>query len=897
MSMYYHTFGEAESYSIALLMKASAFDKHSLSENYVKPLARMGIHAPDILAYTLSYDAKKVSVKHAKEYLDDLLPTLKELGVKHIYCTDANYFKLLVKEAKAEPHVGYVMQCKIKGYEHMSVVLGVNYQQLVFNPDLQSKLDNTLHALVSYIKGAYQPPGQGIIHKAVYPKTIEDIKTALEGLMEFPELSADIEAYSLRFNEAGIATIAFAVDKHRGIAFPCDYKENSVDPVTATKGTQFGQYVVNPEVRALLKWFFTNYKGRIIWHNAGYDVKVIIYSLWMENLLDTRGLLDGLAIMTERMDDTKIIAYLATNSTAGNTLGLKHLAQEFAGNWAVEEIKDVRLIPLPQLLQYNLVDALSTMYVKEKYYPIMVKDQQEELYLGLMLQSQRLITQIELTGMPMNKAKILEIEGKLQEISNEATVRVMAHPKIAEYEEWKTDQKWEKDYQRRKANAKNPDKIQYKDRAEFKQHEFNPGSAQQLQTLLYEMMGFPIIDLTDTRQPATGEKTLAKLLDHPVGQANKELIEDLIKISQVSTILSTFIPAFKRAIEKAPDGIVWLHGSFNIGGTVSGRLSSSDPNLQNIPAKSIFAKLIKECFMAPTGWLFAGADFNSLEDMISALTTKDPNKLKVYTDGFDGHSLRAAYYFQEDLEAEGIFIDLNDPKSVNQLKKLPDSGKEHPTRQWSKAPTFLLTYGGTYHGMMKNLGWSEEKSKPIEANYHKLYVVSDQYVADKLKQANKDGYVTVAFGLRVRTPLIQQVLWHGPKMPREAAAEGRTAGNALGQSYGLLNNRAAVDFWIKVWNSKYRYDILPVALIHDAIYMILKDDPEVVEWANRELIKSMQWQELPEIQHESVKLGAALDIFWPNWSNSITLPNNADQATIIKVCKEGMAEYLKPKEK
>lgn len=124
---------------------------------------------------------------------------------------------------------------------------------------------------------------------------------------------------------------------------------------------------------------------------------------------------------------------------------------------------------------------------------------------------------------------------------------------------------------------------------------------------------------------------------------------------------------------------------------------------------------------------------------------------------------------------------------------------------------------------------------------------------------------------------------------REAEAEGRTAGNALGQSYGLLNNRAANDFMKKVWASKFKYDIKPVALIHDAIYLLIRDDLEVVEWANAELIKSMQWQELPEIQHDQVKLGAALDIFWPDWSNGITLPNGAEAQEILKVCKEAQA--------
>jgi DNA polymerase-1 len=153
----------------------------------------------------------------------------------------------------------------------------------------------------------------------------------------------------------------------------------------------------------------------------------------------------------------------------------------------------------------------------------------------------------------------------------------------------------------------------------------------------------------------------------------------------------------------------------------------------------------------------------------------------------------------------------------------------------------------------------------------------------------------VAFGLRVRTPLLSQVVYGASRMPYEAAAEGRTAGNAMGQSYGLLNNRAANEFMDKVWKSKFCLDVKPVALIHDAIYLLVRDDPEVVEWVNIELIKSMQWQELPEIQHPTVKLGAALDIFWPNWANPIGLPNNADQATIIQICNEGKAEYLNPK--
>lgn len=191
---------------------------------------------------------------------------------------------------------------------------------------------------------------------------------------------------------------------------------------------------------------------------------------------------------------------------------------------------------------------------------------------------------------------------------------------------------------------------------------------------------------------------------------------------------------------------------------------------------------------------------------------------------------------------------------------------------------------------MNNLGWSEEKAKAIDANYHALYHESDEYIKAKLKQASKDGYITVAFGLRLRTPLLVQTVFGSSGIPYAAQSEARTAGNAMGQSYGLLNNRAAVAFMKKVWASKYRYEILPISLIHDAIYLIVKDDIEIVEWVNKHLIKEMRWQELPEIQHPTVKLGANLDIFWPNWANPITLPNDCDKKIIRELCEMSKKE-------
>lgn len=306
--------------------------------------------------------------------------------------------------------------------------------------------------------------------------------------------------------------------------------------------------------------------------------------------------------------------------------------------------------------------------------------------------------------------------------------------------------------------------------------------------------------------------------------------------------------------------------------------------LVNSLSASSLKTSIKQCiYQEDSGWVMAGADFNSLEDYISALTTRDSNKLKVYLEGYDGHCLRAFSYFRE--KCPDI---IDTVESINSMKKL------YPElRQDSKGPTFALTYQGTWHTLVNNLGFDPEVAKSIETNYHDLYKESDDYIQTRLEQASKDGYVDVAFGLRVRTPLLGQTVYGGPKMLYEAAAEGRTAGNAMGQSYGLLNNRAACEFMNKVWNSPYRLKILPIALIHDAIYLLIKDELEVVTWVNQELIKCMQWQELPEIQHDSVKLGAELDVYYQGWHQAITLPNNASAQLIKETAHKGKTSFMK----
>jgi DNA polymerase-1 len=145
--------------------------------------------------------------------------------------------------------------------------------------------------------------------------------------------------------------------------------------------------------------------------------------------------------------------------------------------------------------------------------------------------------------------------------------------------------------------------------------------------------------------------------------------------------------------------------------------------------------------------------------------------------------------------------------------------------------------------------------------------------------------------LRIRTPLLAQTLLGNRGTPREAEAEARTLGNAIsGQSYGLLNSRAMNRVMEDVWASPYRHDILPVAQIHDAGYYLVKDDAATVAWLNARITCHMAWQDLPELRHPQVKLGAQLDLFWPNWAHPITLPETASAGEIQSLVKATLAE-------
>jgi len=857
--MRHYFFGSKNTVNTALLIKDLSFNTDDLTKYYMQR-----IDPNKVIAFTLDYyGSKKVSAANKKDYLTTLLAEIANLNITTIYCCDAEYFKTLTSTSKAEPYFGEILPCTIKGYTDINVILGVNYQALDYNPNLNSKLNLSIETVIKHSTGSFITPGSDIIHNAIYPETHTEIICELNKLHQYPVLTCDIETFSLKFYSAGIGSIAFAWDKHNGLAFPVDYYET--EPHEIEDKINYAVIQRNNEVRRLLKEFFTTYKGTLIWHGAAFDTKILTYTLWMNHLADYSGMFQGSHIMTQNFEDTKLITYLATNNTVKNTLKLKELAQPYTGNYAQEDIKNILLIPKKELLKYNLTDCLATWYVYEKYNPKMIQEKQEEIYATLFKPSVKMLLQVELAGMPIDPVKVQETKNTLVRIVTEHTDYLLNSPIIKDFHYIQMEKKVAAD------NAK----LKTKKRilSDFDNIKFNPGSDQQLQNLIYKYLGYEVIDKTDKGAPAVGSKTLEKLINHAIFDEHKNIFAALIGLSKANKILTSFIPAFEQA-QQLPDKSWRLYGNFNLGGTKSGRLSSSEPNLQNIPSGSIYGKLIKSCFISPKGWIFAGADFSALEAMIEALLSRDPNKMKVYTDGYDSHSLNSFAYFGSEMP------DItNTVESINSIKTL------YPKyRSRSKAPTFALQYGGTWRTIMQSSGLPELLSKQIENNYHELYKVSDAWIKTVLDTAHVDGYITGAFGLKIRTPILFKNRI-SIKPSQIVSAERRSAGNAKTQGYGLLNNRAAVAFRERLDQSPYKLDVLVVALIHDAIYVLIKDNPIIVQWVNDNLIDCMRWQELDELQHDIIKLGANLDLLWPAWNSVLTLPNDISVDTIKQMVK------------
>jgi DNA polymerase-1 len=481
-----HFYTDPDSFpKAALLIKAAAFKYEEVKNHYADPLDVC------IKVLPLEYNSNnKAPASLIKEVLPIALADLNAEGITTVIIADSAYFKAATKQSKAEPHYGYKMPCTVPGYEHMDVFLTANYQGLFYNPRIQEKLDISLGAINDHLGGSYQQMGQDIIHSALYVDDLVEIELVLNLLKTYPTLTCDVETFGLSIGVSRIGTIGFAWDEHSGVVINVSHKIFR-PPAEANK------------LSALLRDYFISSNSTHIYHNATFDIRCIIYDFFMNKVPDDFvAMVDALDVMCTNIHDTKLITYLATNNTAENKLSLKENAFPFAGNYAKDDIKDINLIPTEELTEYNLVDCLSTWYVFNRYYDTMVNDAQLDIYNNIFIPSLKNITQMELTGMPMDMPTIENVSKDLDLIMDHSTGRLLKEELVKDY-------LWLE--QKKAFILKNTLlKKKFKPLDDFVAT-LNPNSPKQLGSLLYDFLGLPILDTTDTGLPATGKKTIKKL--------------------------------------------------------------------------------------------------------------------------------------------------------------------------------------------------------------------------------------------------------------------------------------------------------------------------------------------------------------------------------------------------
>ena len=580
-----------------LLIKEDAMDPILLDEYYFNLLTQQGIAKNNTAVYPLLYNtAAKVLAKTGKAYLEKLIKKIPNTVTKLIIA-DSNYFKFITKSAKVSSFYGTTVQGALADYVKFECVYVPNFKSLFKQPENANLIELGIKAIAG--NGA-----SVAIHSAEYGFKFGSDREILDSLHQYPILTADIETTGLRL-ENTIYSIAFAWDKYNGVAIDIDIN---------------GYYY--------LKEFLEKYTGKLVFHNGLFDAKLLIRNLWMEHATDYIGMLRGLYYF-RHSDDTMLLAYLAKNATTQVSLGLKDIALEYVGNYAIE-IEDVTKYTKQEILRYNLIDALGTYYVYEKY----AAELTSKAYTEIFQPSMYTLLKMMLIGLPVDSHRVNEVHHILSAKEKVLNEQIQENTHVIEFN----------DYLRLVAQEDANNKLvkKVKPLEDFNNVHFNPASHPQLAKLLFDALRLPILDTTKTGAPATGGNILQDLENHTTDQDILDLLKFVQELADVGKINNTFIKAFKREKD-------FVHGNLKLGGTQSGRLSSNDPNLTNLPAHGPMGKLVKSCVVAPKDWLFCGADFSALEERIGAILSQDPNRIKVYTDGFDGHSMRAHRYFADQM--------------------------------------------------------------------------------------------------------------------------------------------------------------------------------------------------------------------------------------------------------
>ncbi|HEV7476340.1 MAG TPA: DNA polymerase I, partial [Burkholderiales bacterium] len=262
---------------------------------------------------------------------------------------------------------------------------------------------------------------------------------------------------------------------------------------------------------------------------------------------------------------------------------------------------------------------------------------------------------------------------------------------------------------------------------------FNLGSPKQIQEILFERQKLPVKKKTPSGQPSTDEDSLAELaLDHPLPRL-------ILEHRTLSKLKSTYTDKLPRSINPATGRV---HTTYSQTTAVTGRLSSNEPNLQNIPIRTAAGRRIRECFIASPGSKIVSADYSQIELRIMAHLSGDENLRRAFHEGEDVHRATAAEVF-------GVSIQNVEPDQ----------------RRVAKVINFGLIYGMSSFGVAQNLGIDRGTAQTYVDRYFARFPGAKRYMDETRQRARELGYVETVYGRRLWLPELKS----GAPVRRQAA--------------------------------------------------------------------------------------------------------------------------------
>lgn len=537
-------------------------------------------------------------------------------------------------------------------------------------------------------------------------------------------------------------------------------------PFTHTDGTV---QLIREEVLTALKPILENSDIKKIGQNLKYD-----YAVLKNHGINLKGI----------SYDTMLESYVL-NSGAGrhdmDSLALKYLGhktisyEEVAGKGA----KQLRFdqIPVDKAAAYAAEDAEITLQLHNKLFPL-IPESVQSVFTDIEMPLVTVLADIERRGVLID-AVTLEQHGK----------------RLKE-----------------RIHALEQEALQLAGRP------FNLNSPKQLQEILFDSHKLPIIAKTPTGQPSTAESVLQELA------YDYRLAAVILEYRSLTKLVSTYIDTLPKKINPKT---LRVHTSYNQAVTATGRLSSSEPNLQNIPIRSEEGRLIRTAFIAPENFLILAADYSQIELRIMAHLSQDENLLKAFALGWDIHAATASEIFQ---------IPLNEVSSEQ--------------RRRAKAVNFGLIYGMSSFGLAKQIGVERQDAQYYIDTYFQRYPKVLEYMNRTRQQAHQLGYVETLFGRRLYLPEI-----NARNLVRQKAAE-RTAINAPMQGTAADIIKKAMITIAKWQNEQKNPPAKMIMQVHDELVFEVYD--KEVE-ASKKMIR--------ELMEHAVKLSVPLVVSIGTGSN------------------------------